>query len=265
MQKRVGILGMGHVGRNVKDLLREQVDVITYDPQFDSVYPVKDFSTCSAVVVCVDTPASEGGGCDITNVIEAVERIPIQNILLRSTVPPGTTDDLIQRTGKSICFSPEYVGESKYYNSYWPDGDRDVPFLILGGEILARRFFIDLLMPILGPTKMYFQCSAREAEIIKYMENAYLAIKTVFVAEFANICSAFAADWHAVREGWLLDPRIDRAHTAVFAGAPGFGGKCLPKDLLAIVHSSQVMGYEPRLLVEVLASNDRLKDQNRSL
>jgi UDPglucose 6-dehydrogenase len=73
---------------------------------------------------------------------------------------------------------------------------------------------------VLGPTKTYFQCSAIEAEIIKYMENSYLATKVSFVNEFRRICETFGADWHAVREGWLLDPRVEPTHTAAFASAP---------------------------------------------
>jgi UDPglucose 6-dehydrogenase len=89
------------------------------------------------------------------------------------------------------------------------------------------------------------------------MENAYLAAKVSFVNEFRRICETFGADWHTVREGWLLDPRVEPAHTAAFARAPGFGGKCLPKDLCAIIHAATSTGYDPALLREVLRSNER--------
>jgi len=117
--------------------------------------------------------------------------------------------------------------------------------VVLGGEPKVRRWFVDLLQPVLGPAKTYFQCRAREAEIIKYMENAYLAAKVSFVNEFRRICEAFGADWHAVREGWLLDPRVEPAHTAAFASAPGSvtdeAQSALLADLLA-----QVAGCFPR-------------------
>ncbi len=107
----------------------------------------------------------------------------------------------------------------------------------------------------------YFQCSAREAEIIKYMENAHLAAKVSFVNEFRRICEAFGADWHTVREGWLLDPRVEPAHTAAFASAPGFGRKCLPKDLNAIIRAASDAGYSPLLLREILSSNARFRSE----
>jgi UDPglucose 6-dehydrogenase len=257
---KVAIIGMGHVGTAFAELLKEHAEVISYDVRQDGDYPITDLSACEIGVVCVDTPASNDGSCDTSKVSDAITKLPVRDVLLKSTVSPGTTDRLVELTGKNICYSPEYVGEPGYYSPFWRDGMRSVPFVILGGAPTARHRFIDLLMPILGPTKTYFQCTAIEAEIVKYMENAYLAIKVTFVTEFRNICKALAADWHTVREGWLLDPRIEPSHTAVFPGSPGFGGKCLPKDLRAITCAAAKAGYEPRLLLEAIRINEHLRD-----
>lgn len=203
----------------------------------------------------------DGGACDTSHVRDAVERLPVSRVLLKSTVPPGTTDLLIRATGKHICFSPEYVGESNYHHAYWPNGATDVPFVILGGDPPVRRWFIELLQPVLDPAEVYFQCSAIEAEIMKYMENAHLATKVCFVNGFRRICEIFGADWHTVREGWLLDPRVEPAHTATFGRSPGFAGKCLPKDVSVIVRAATDAGYGPALLAEVLRSNERYRAQ----
>jgi UDPglucose 6-dehydrogenase len=131
------------------------------------------------------------------------------------------------------------------------------PFSIVGGLPALRRSLINDLCSVLGPEKTYFQCSAIEAEIIKYMENAYLATKVTFVNEFFEICKAFDADWHTVREGWLLDPRFERSHSAVFPDNRGFAGRCLPKDMNAIIEAVRAAGYDPQLLRSVLESNRR--------
>jgi UDPglucose 6-dehydrogenase len=259
MAARIGIIGMGHVGKAMYDLFRSHAGIVTFDARGHGDYPAGDLAACDLGVICVDTPEGADGECDVTNVGEAVNRLPISRVLIKSTVAPGTTDLLARSTGKQICFSPEYVGESSYYHPFWAAGVRDVPFVILGGPPSARRWLIDLLLPVLGPTKVYFQCSALEAEVIKYMENAYFATKVSFVNEFARICQAVGADWHTVREGWLLDPRVEPMHTAVFAGSPGFAGKCLPKDLSAIIQASAAAGYAPALLAEVLRSNRRFR------
>jgi nucleotide sugar dehydrogenase len=250
---------MGHVGTATHDLLRHHANLITYDTAHDRSYPQQQLAACDAAIICVDTPTSPDGACDTSHVQQAAQRLPVATILLKSTVPPGTTDQLARATGKQICFSPEYAGETTYSHPYWPRGQHDVPFLILGGQPAIRRRFIDLLQPTLGPARTYFQCTAREAELIKYMENAYLATKVTFVTEFRRICETFGADWHTVRDGWLLDPRIEPAHTAALAHAPGFSGKCLPKDLHAIIHAATSAGYDPAFLTEVLYSNQRLQ------
>ena len=261
MSVRIAIIGMGHVGKAMHDLLRQHAEIVTYDASGGEDYPAQELAACDAGIICVDTPMGEDGACDTSHVHAAVGRLPVATVLLKSTVPPGTTDLLTSTTGKQICFSPEYAGESTYQHPGWPGGPRDVPFMILGGEPTARRWFIELFQPVLGPAKVYFQCTAREAEIIKYMENAYLATKVSFVNEFRKICEILGTDWHTVREGWLLDPRIEPSHTAAFASAPGFGGKCLPKDLRAIIRAAADAGYSPALLMEVLSSNERFRSE----
>jgi UDPglucose 6-dehydrogenase len=256
---KVGIIGLGRVGRSVADLFHGHADITEWDRTHEGLYPSGDLAACDFAVVCVDTPLGDGGRADLASVETAIGQLPCSRVILKSTVPPGTTARLAAATGRSICFWPEYIGESRYYNPHFPSRIDEVPFAIVGGEPAERRWFIDRLLPILGPTKTYFQCSSTEAELIKYAENAYFATKITFVNEFRQVSEGFGADWHTVREGWLLDPRIERMHTAAFDEHPGFAGKCLPKDLRAIVAAAAERGYDAKLLAEVLASNDRLR------
>jgi UDPglucose 6-dehydrogenase len=252
---RVGIIGMGHVGKAMRQVFEAFADIVEYDVATDSKYPDTELAGCDFAVVCVSTPMQPDRSCDIANVRDAVARLPLDRVLLKSTVAPGTTDLLIAETGKHICFSPEYFGESSYFSQFVAAGPAATPFVILGGSPEDRQSLIDDLCPALGPDKTYFQCSAIEAEVVKYMENAYLATKVTFVNEFYEICRAFGADWHTVREGWLLDPRIERAHTLVFRDNRGFGGRCLPKDVNAVVEAAAKAGYDPQFLRAVLESN----------
>jgi UDPglucose 6-dehydrogenase len=254
---KIGIIGLGHVGRSMIGLFGNQADLIRYDiREHGSAYPSDDLADCDYSVICVDTPMASDGSANTDNVYEAVRRCPSSRILIKSTIPPGTTDDLISLTGKQICFSPEYVGESTYRQSYFVRGEPS--FVVLGGKTDVRQSFIDNLLPILGPDATYFQSSAVEAELIKYMENCFLAMKVSFVNEFFEICRVHGADWHTVREGWLLDPRVGRSHSAVFSGRRGFSGKCLPKDVNAIVRATRDRGYDPELLRAMLRFNAKL-------
>jgi nucleotide sugar dehydrogenase len=193
-------------------------------------------------------------------VYEAVRQLPVQRILLKSTVPPGTTEDLVAATGKQVCFSPVYVGEHSWNEPSSVTDSVEVPFAVLGGEPAIRHYFVDVLLTSLGPTTKFLQCTAREAELTKYMENLFHATKAAFVNEFRQVAEAFGADWYTVREGWLLDPRVGPAFTAVPDQERGFGGTCLPKDLDALIAACATVGYRPELLEEVRRSNVRFRD-----
>jgi UDPglucose 6-dehydrogenase len=260
LRRTVGVIGLGHVGGSVCELFADHVRLVTWDRTDDRPYPDAALASCDFVVVCVDTPPTADGSADVSSVVQATARLPCDRVLLKSTVPPGTTTRLVQSTGKRICYWPEYVGESRYHNPFFSSKIEEVPFVILGGEPADRRWFIDRLLPVLGPTKTYFQCDAVEAELIKYAENAYFAAKITFVNEFRRICEAFSADWHTVREGWLLDPRVEPMHTAAFEDDPGFEGKCLPKDVRAIIAAAEDRGYTASFLAQVLATNATIRE-----
>jgi len=257
MQK-IGIIGQGYVGGAFKEFMEQYAEVVTYDPAFDADYPSSDLEKCDFVLICVNTPAGADGRCDTSKVEAAVLQVPNDRILIKSTIAPGTTDHLAEKSGKHICFSPEYIGESRYLN---PGGAAAaaMPYQVIGGAPAARRWFIDRLAPIFGPHKRYLQCSAIDAEVAKYMENAFFATKVTFVNEFRRLATAIGADWHTVREVWTADPRVTPSHTLAFADRPGFDGKCLPKDLRAIIYAAQAADYDPSLLQAVLVANDRIQ------
>jgi len=103
------------------------------------------------------------------------------------------------------------------------------------------------------------QTDARTAELTKYMENAYLALKVAFCNEFCSIAEAYDIDYNELRELWLLDPRIGRSHTYVLPHARGFGGRCLPKDLNAIIEVARRKGVTPTLLEATRQANDDVR------
>ncbi len=259
IRMRVGVIGLGRVGRAVCELFEPYGEIVGWDEQSGELYPTSALERCDFTVVCVDTPLGDDGRAEITSVTRAVHALPCARVLLKSTVPPGTTARLSDSIDRPICFWPEYVGESTYFNPHFPSRIADAPFVIVGGIETERRWYIERFLPVLGPTKTYFQCSSTEAELVKYAENAFFATKITFVNEYRRICQAFGADWLTVREGWLLDPRVEPMHTAAFERDPGFAGKCLPKDVQAIVAAAADHDYEAALLAEVLASNRRFR------
>ena len=258
----IGLVGRGYVGTAVQQLFESHTEVVSWDIRDDVELPADDLKECDVVVVAVNTPSGKDGNLDASAVEDAIASVPNKRILLKSTVPPGTTDRLARDLDREICFWPEYIGQSSYHNPFFPNDIAAVPFVILGGAADITSWCLRLLQPVLGPTKTYFRCSATEAEMIKLSENAFLATKVTFVNELKRICDAVGADWDTVREGWLLDPRIGRSHSMVFPDAPGFSGACLPKDTSGLHAAARDAGYDARFIAEVLASNDRFRDRS---
>ena len=257
---KIAIIGTGYVGSAFKELVSGRYETITYDVADNIPYPQEMIDSSDVAVVCVPTPMAEDGSCDTSIVEAAIEKINGPLILIKSTVSPGTTARLAEKTGKRICFSPEYIGESTYNNPIYKTM-ADTPFLIVGGQHEDVEKIFTILEPIMGPHCRYFACSSTEAEVIKYMENSFLAMKVSFVNEFYEIAKTFDTDWHTVREGWLLDERIGRPFTSVFKNARGFSGKCLPKDVNGIVKASEAKGFTPTILKSILAFNDKIRKE----
>lgn len=258
---RAAIIGLGVVGHAQARLFGDMVHV-TFDPKMKRRYPYERVAECDFAVVCVGTPQAKDGTADLSFVREALDRIPPEfPVLIRSTIPPGTMAGL-EKTRGCVAHMPEFLNER-------PDGDwkdsRDVPFVILGGKRPAREFFMPALataykwpMTDIGFWPPVLECTVTEAELIKYMANCFLAAKVTFVNEMARICDAFGADWDRVRAGWQCDPRAGQSHSRV--EGPGFGGRCLPKDLSALIKASEGAGYMPEFLWALEEANARFQD-----
>lgn len=247
---RVAVIGVGHVGANIIERVESTVDVVAYDIAWGTTYPTDELARCDLAIICVPTPSLANGECDTTIVEKTIAELPIELVWIRSTVPPGTSDLLAARYGKRICFSPEYVGETNFSDAYDLDD-----FLIVGGEPADRTTIIDLAMrQSKAPAKVH-QCTNTEAELVKYMENSFLAAKVGLVAEFYELSQKLGLDWYTVREAWLADPRIGIAHSHALPHDLGFGGKCLPKDIAALCAFGESNGAPLRVLEAVRDAN----------
>ena len=164
--KKIAIIGMGHVGKAFAQFVSDRYPLVTYDIADGKPYPKEDIDSCALAVICVPTPQMANGVCDTSIVEEAVAKIDAPLIMIKSAVAPGTTDRLKTKTGKRIVVSPEYIGESKYYNPVYTSMS-DTPFHIVGGDPNDVRCVFEILETIAGPYCVYHSCSAVDAEMIK--------------------------------------------------------------------------------------------------
>lgn len=287
--KSIAIIGYGYVGKTVERFFKDHYKIKVYDPPYikenllegvddDGTFfttDKEDINCVDLAIVCVPTPAGDNGKVDLSILHEIFGWLHPYLTLIKSTVPPGTTQKLVEGEGsdwidRKIAFSPEFIGEGNYMVQWWKDKGYPHPtdmkyhnFHIFGGKKETTSEILEFFKTVVGPDVQYFQTDSKTAELVKYMENSWGATKVTFCNEFANIAEKIGVDYDELRELWLLDGRVERMHTAVFKEKRGFGGKCYPKDLRGIIKLSEENGYVPELLKEVLKSNDRIRNPNK--
>ena len=250
---RVAIIGMGFIGQAQARMLAGH-SLVTYDPAQDDTYPAAAITECDFAVICVGTPPRRDGAANLSFLYEALDRLPVSlPLLIRSTVPPGTTDAIARRRTGYVCHAPEFMHERP--GGAWAE-TTDVPFLILGGTPPARDYFRPLLQAFFP---WIHGCDAVTSELAKYTINLYFATRITFVNEMARICETAGGEWGNVRQAWLNDPRITPEYTAMAGFGPGFGGRCWPKDLSALITAARAAGYEPGFLQAVHDANERFR------
>lgn len=255
---KIGIVGGGFVGSATALLKCASVDTITYDLSPERCDPpgvnLSDLVSCDIVFVCVPTPSYSTGECNTSIVERAIydlKQVGVKNIVLRSTVPPGTSERL------DVHFMPEFLTEANwrqdFYNcAVWIFGTKDASVQSIMTSLIENAYACGKI----ASNRVMFVPS-KEAEMIKYVRNNFLATKIAFFNEMSEISKALGADYELVRAGVCLDTRIGSSHTQVpgYDGHFGFGGTCLPKDTNALVHFAEKAGVNSYVVCAVVQRN----------
>ena len=227
MMKSVLIVGVGNIGsRLYAEYQRLKPD--RYDPI--KGYDEKRSIRYVFAFIAVDTPMIADGSCDLSQVRTALDETDAEIYVLRSTVPPGTTERLRRETGKHIVFSPEFYGTTQHSD----ERTFDFSFTILGGEKADCSAVIQLLQEVYDARHRFRITDSTTAELTKYMENTMLAAKVSICVQFWEIASEYGVSYPEMRELLLEDQRFSRAHTFVYDDHPYWESHCFDKDLAAI-------------------------------
>jgi GDP-mannose 6-dehydrogenase len=217
--------------------------------------------------ICVGTPSQLNGNLDLKYVRRVCEEIGIalknkpewHVVVLRSTVLPGSMRSVVIPTleefsgkiaGKDfgVCNNPEFLREgSAVYDFFNP------PKTVIGetepksGDLLAQ-FYQEIKAPLI-------RTGLEVAEMVKYIDNTWHALKIGFANEIGNICKALGIDSHEVMDIFCQDEKLNISRSYLKPGF-AFGGSCLPKDLRALTYKAKSNDLEVPILNAILPSND---------
>jgi len=219
-------------------------------------------------LIAVGTPPDEDGSADLKYVLAVARTIgehltEYRVVIDKSTVPVGTADKVkaeiakaLKKRGAQVEFdivsNPEFLKEGAAIADFMK------PDRVIVGTDNPRvsELMRALYEPFTRNHDRLIVMDLRSAELTKYAANAMLATKISFMNELANIAERVGADIEKVRVGIGSDPRI--GYSFIYPGT-GYGGSCFPKDVQALIRSSNTVGHRPALLEAVEEVNERQK------
>jgi nucleotide sugar dehydrogenase len=263
----VGIIGNGFVGSAILHGFILHVDnIMIYDkdPKL-STNTLKEISdTCDVIFICVPTPMFESGECDLS-IVESVVRDISQYensnnpiLVIKSTVVPGTVESLASKyPDMNFVFNPEFLTERKARLDFI-----NTSRIVLGSNSKASLEIVENLYSLRFPHTKVIKTDFATAQLIKYMANCFFATKVSFMNEMYQICQAVEGDWTAAIEGFITDGRIGNSHIDVpgHDGDFGFGGKCFPKDLNAMIKRAEALGIDPVVMKGAWEKNKEVRN-----
>ena len=231
---KIAVIGIGVVGEAVSKFFERDAEVIRFSRTLEKEGKAtkEQGNDCAVAFVCVPTPMyPDKYGVNLTALEGVIGWLKTPIIVIKSTVPVGTTRRLAEETGKVILHNPEFLTERDAYNDMLHPGR-----CLIGAPFVDLKPYADVIQKVYqhyyGPHVKYYFISSDHTEFIKYVTNAYLATKVTFCNEIKEIADSLSLDYDIVRELWLLDERVGRDHTLV---NDGYGGMCLPKDVKGLI------------------------------
>jgi nucleotide sugar dehydrogenase len=253
---KIIIAGYGFVGKAVFNAFKNQHEIIIVDPKYSNDQ-IKDHHDADGLIICAPTPTTENGICDSSILASILDQVPIfMPVLIKSTVTPGIAEGFEQvYSTLSITYSPEFLRERSANDDFL-----NQKYVVLGGED-PECFWQELFQTTLPSCKLVFNCTAKEACLVKYSANSFLALKTSFFNQINDICETTGMDYDIVRHILANDQRIGAGHTMVPGpdGERGWGGHCFPKDTTAFIQWANTIGSPISLVEETVKYNHQIR------
>ena len=262
----LGIIGNGFVGSAIMHGFILHVDnILIYDKDPKrATHTIEDLVENSDVIfICVPTPMFESGECDLSIVNSVVEElssyesIEDKAIVIKSTVVPGTVERLASRYPKmNFVFNPEFLTERRARLDFI-----NTSRIVLGSNKPSASNVVESVYRLRFPYTKIIKTDFGTAQLIKYMANCFFATKVSFMNEMYQVCQAINGDWDSALDGFVSDGRIGNSHIDVpgHDGDFGFGGKCFPKDISAMIKRSEELGIDPKVMKGAWEKNKEIR------
>ncbi len=226
--------------------------------------------------ICVGTPSRPNGSINLAYLRRVCEEIGqalktkrgYHLVVARSTMLPGSMEEVVipaletasgKKAGQDfgVCFNPEFLREGSSIQDFY-----DPPYTIIGStDEKAGALLAGLYSMLQAPL---YHAPMKVAEMVKYVNNAFHALKVTFANEVGNICKQQQIDSHQVMDLVCKDTKLNLSPYYLRPGF-AFGGSCLPKDLRAILYHSHRLDLRVPMLESILPSNEKQLDHAYAL
>jgi GDP-mannose 6-dehydrogenase len=217
-------------------------------------------------LICVGTPSRRDGRPDVGGVERVARAIGLALraapkpylVILRSTVLPGTTDDVLRpaltraagapASGVAVAVNPEFMREGSSLRDF-----AQPPFTLVGADDPASADAVAALYS--GVRAPVVVTTVRIAEMVKYVSNAFHALKICFANEVGDLSESLGVDPQDVMRIFRMDKKLNASDAYLRPGF-AFGGSCLPKDVRALLYAARARDVAGPVLASILPSNE---------
>ena len=257
---KIGIIGIGTVGSALLHWFKKKKDtkIYLYD-KYKNIGSLRGIKKAEIIFICVPTPYKEKEGYNLSYLNEAISYIEGEKVVvIKSTVLPGTTEKFQEKfPNLKFFFNPEFLSERTAIEDF-ENPDRQ----IIGYVKSETLTIADKIMEILPRAPFEVIVRANEAEMVKLFNNAFNAMKVIFANQMYDLCKAFNIDYDTVKDCASRSKFIGTSeHLEIFhKGYRGYGGKCLPKDVKALIEFAKMKNIKLQLIEMVDKINKELEN-----